>query len=91
MNVAFNFLEARDEFINGTTERVLGIDLQKAREIYQWEQQITELFFDAFRFIGLDDLLEFIQFFMNFLPDRFCVIPVKANLRGLLLQAMRPN
>ena len=79
----FHLAEAAGEFGAGLVESDFGVDVEKAGEIYGYEEDVAEFPFDAsVRFFFVEDFAEFGGFFVEFVEDAFDVGPVEADAGG---------
>ncbi len=77
------------EFQVCRAQRTLGIDIEVAREIDDREQQIADLARDFLLLSAIELVCDLVGFLANFRQHRLRVVPVEADLAGLLLQLER--
>src|SRR5450755_4376398 len=68
-----------------------GIHTEPPREVDDGEDHIAEFVAHSFAAAGAHRLVQLIHFFAELLEHRFRLWPVKADRRGFLLQALRPE
>src|SRR5699024_8393916 len=87
----FNVGKSGNQFLIRRVERQFWINDVMTTEVIYKKKHIAPIIFNISRMTGLNSSINFFDFLVQFVPNIFYIIPIKANFTCLFLQFIRLN